>query len=319
LAIVALHKTLKQITLPESMEPLNYKESARLLRLATTASVLTAAVLISGKLIAWLLTGSVSVLASLVDSMMDAAASVLNLLAVRYSLMPPDAEHRFGHGKAEPLAGLGQAAFIAGSAVFLVLHATDRLLNPQPIQDIAVGIVVMLFAIGLTLALLAIQHYVIKRTASTAIKADSLHYASDLLTNISTIVALALAAWGWPGLDPIFGIGIAGYILYSAWQIGYESVQLLMDRELSAEDQRRIEEIALQQQQVLGIHDLRTRRSGQAYFIQLHLELDADMPFVEAHEVTSTVDEALQSAFPGADVIIHQDPVEIGQAPVSSV
>jgi ferrous-iron efflux pump FieF len=291
------------------MASLNPAQSARLLRLATVASVATATLLIIGKLGAWLLTGSVSVLASLADSMMDAAASLLNLLAVRYSLMPPDEEHRFGHGKAEPLAGLGQATFITGSALFLILHAVDRLLHPQPIADIAVGIIVMLFAIGLTLVLLAIQHHVIRRTGSTAIRADSLHYASDVLTNLSTIAALLLAALGWPGLDPLFGIAIAVYILYSAWRIGYEAVQLLLDRELPAEEQRRIEQIALRHAQVRGIHDLRTRRSGQSYIIQLHLELDPEQPFVAAHNTAATVEGALKQAFPNADVIIHQDPL----------
>ncbi|MCP5425242.1 MAG: cation diffusion facilitator family transporter [Gammaproteobacteria bacterium] len=291
------------------MNPLNSAASARLLRLAAIASVVTAVLLIAGKLTAWLITGSVSVLASLADSMMDAAASLLNLLAVHYSLTPPDAEHRFGHGKAEHLAGLGQATFITGSAVFLILNAVDRLLHPQPIKDVTAGVIVMLFSIGLTLMLLAIQHYVIKRTGSTAIRADSLHYASDVLTNISTVVALLLAALGWPGLDPLFGMAIALYILYSAWEIGYEAVQLLMDHELPAEDQQRIEQIALRQAQVRGIHDLRTRRSGQSYFIQLHLELDPEQPFVKAHGTAARVEAALKHTFPNAEVLIHQDPL----------
>ena len=146
----------------------------RLLRLATYASVTTAMVLIAGKLVAALLTGSVSVLASLVDSMMDAAASLINLLAVRYSLQPPDREHRFGHGKAEPLAGLAQAAFIAGSAVFLILHAVDRLLHPQPMNDALIGVGVLLFAIAATAVLLLFQHHVIRLTQSTALRADAL-------------------------------------------------------------------------------------------------------------------------------------------------
>ena len=282
--------------------------AGRLLRLATYASVTTAVVLIIGKLTAALLTGSVSVLASLVDSMMDAAASLINLLAVHYSLQPPDREHRFGHGKAEPLAGLAQAAFLAGSAVFLILHAVDRLLHPQPLNDALVGVGVLLFAIAATVVLLLFQHRVIRLTRSTAIRADALHYATDLLTNTATIVALGLAMLGWPLADPLFAIGIALYILYSAGQISHEAIQLLMDHELPPEVHARIKEIARSHARVRGVHDIRTRRSGQTYFIQLHLMLDDQMPLVEAHQVADEVEAAIMAAFPNADVLIHEDP-----------
>ncbi len=283
-------------------------QAARLLRWATYASVATASLLIAGKLVAALLTGSISVLASLVDSMMDVAASIINLLAVHYSLQPPDRDHRFGHGKAEPLAGLVQAAFIAGSAVFLILNAVDRLLHPKPLTDEWVGVGVLLFAIVATLALLAFQHHVIRRTQSTAIRADALHYATDLLTNGATIVALGLTMLGWPLTDPVFAIGIALYIVYSASQIGYESIQLLMDHELPPEVHSRIKTIARAHPQVRGIHELRTRRSGQTYFVQMHLMLDDQLPLVEAHRVADETEAAILAAFPNADVLIHEDP-----------
>ncbi|MGD2074252.1 MAG: cation diffusion facilitator family transporter [Gammaproteobacteria bacterium] len=288
------------------MSPLSHKR--RLLHLATGASVATAGILIAAKLAAWLLTGSVSVLASLVDSLMDAAASVVNLIAVRYSLEPPDAEHRFGHGKAESLAGLAQATFIGGSAVFLVLHAVDRLLHPRPLQDVPVGVSVMVFAIAATLVLLAIQRYVIRRTGSTAIRADSLHYRSDLLVNASIILALMLETRGWTGFDPVFALAIAAYILYSAWHIGHDAFQLLMDRELPPEMQERVRRVALDDARVLGIHDLRTRQSGQTPFVQLHIELHPDMSLTEAHAIADHIESAIRETLPGADVIIHQDP-----------
>jgi ferrous-iron efflux pump FieF len=284
--------------------------SARLLRLATYASVTTAVILCGSKLFAWLMTGSVSVLASMVDSLLDILASVINLFAVRYSLVPPDNEHRFGHGKAESLAGLGQGAFIAGSAVFLGLQAIERLWNPQPLTDTVVGIGVMLFAIVATGFLLSIQHYVIKRTQSTAIRADSLHYLTDVLSNLSVIAALILAALGWPGLDPLFALAVVGYIAYNAWQIVYEAVQALMDHELSESEQARIYAIAWQPKQVRGVHGLRTRRAGQTCFIQLHLEMDADLPLMTTHAIADEVRYALEQTYPGADVIIHQDPVQ---------
>ena len=283
-------------------------DTARLLKLATTASVLTALLLIVGKTAAWLLTGSISVLASLVDSLMDAAASIINLVAVRVSLQPPDEEHRFGHGKVEPLAALAQAAFIAGSAVFLVLHAVDRLMHPRPIEDVTVGIVVMGFAVTATAALLLIQRHVIRRTRSTIVRADSLHYMTDLLTNLGTIAALALTQYGWSVLDPLFGILVAIYICYGAWHIGHDAFHHLIDRELPDEVRERVKQLARAEPLVLGLHDLRTRQSGAMEIIQLHLELDADLTLGETHAATDRVEHAIREAFPLADVIIHQDP-----------
>lgn len=283
-------------------------DSARLLKLATTASVVTATVLIMGKAVAWLLTGSISVLASLVDSLMDAAASLINLVAVRVSLQPPDKEHRFGHGKVEPLAALAQAAFIAGSAVFLVLHAIDRLLHPRPIEDVMVALIVMGFAVAATLLLLAIQRHVIRRTRSTIVRADSLHYTTDLLTNLGTIAALALTHLGWPALDPLFGILVAIYICYGAWHIGIDAFHHLIDRELPDAVREQVKQLARAEPLVRGLHDLRTRQSGAMEIIQLHLELDADLPLGEAHAATDRVEQAIRKAYPLADVIIHQDP-----------
>lgn len=283
-------------------------DTARLLKLATTASVVTATVLILGKSAAWLLTGSISVLASLVDSLMDAAASLINLVAVRVSLAPPDEEHRFGHGKVEPLAALAQAAFIAGSAVFLVLHAVDRLMHPRPVEDVGVGMVVMGFAVAATAVLLLIQRHVIRRTRSTIVRADSLHYTTDLLTNLGTIAALALTQYGWSALDPVFGILVAGYICYGAWHIGHDAFHHLIDRELPDAVRERVKQIARAEPLVRGLHDLRTRQSGAMEIIQLHLELDASLTLGEAHAATDRVEQEIRQAFPLADVIIHQDP-----------
>jgi ferrous-iron efflux pump FieF len=290
-------------------QPLSPERRAQLLRFATGASVTVAGVLIVGKLGAWLATGSVTVLASLVDSLMDAVASAINLMAVRYSLLPADDEHRFGHGKAEALAGLGQATFIAGSALFLLLEAVNRLLHPEPLVEIGVGIGVMVFAILATVVLLGIQRRVIRLTGSTAIKADSLHYAADLVTNLSTIAALTLAVLGWHGADPLFALAIAGYILYSAFDIGREAVELLMDRELPEEMRDRIRALAYARPEVLGVHDLRTRQAGHQYFVQLHVELDDNLPLREAHAAADAVENAILHDFPNAEVIVHQDPV----------
>lgn len=300
---------------PVSSTPLSPTQAGRLMRWATYASVATAITLIISKLVAAVLTGSVSILASLFDSMMDAAASILNLLAVHYALQPPDREHRFGHGKAEPLAGLAQAAFIAGSALFLILHTMNRLLHPQPINAGGIGIGVLIFSMVATAALLSFQHYVIRRTNSTAIRADALHYATDLLSNAAVLVALWLALLGWRLADPLFALGIAIYIFYSAGQIGYEAIQLLMDRELPPEVYARIKQLARAHPLVRGVHDMRTRCSGPTYFVQLHLVLDDQMPLVEAHQVGDEVEAAIVAVFPNADVLIHHDPTSEAAPP----
>jgi ferrous-iron efflux pump FieF len=286
----------------------NSTRHSRLLRLATHASVATATLLIAGKLVAWVMTGSVSVLASLVDSMMDVAASLINLFAVRYALMPADHEHRFGHGKAESLAGLAQTTFIAGSAVFLILQAVDRLLHPRPLEDVGIGVGVMVFAILATLVLLIFQRHVIRVTGSTAIKADALHYTTDVLTNASIIIALLLSGYGWQGIDALFALGIAAYILHSAWRIGHEAFQLLMDRELPDEQRQRIRHAALGNSRVRGVHDLRTRRSGHDIFIQMHLELDDELSLVDAHAIADEVEASIRVIHPEADILIHKDP-----------
>ena len=285
--------------------------NAVLLKRATYASVGVAIVLIAGKLTAWMMTGSLSVMASLVDSLMDLAASVINLVAVRWSLQPADEEHRYGHGKAESLAGLAQASFIAGSAFFLVVHAVERLRSPSPIHEAQSGVIMMIIALTITLALVIYQHYVIKKTNSTAIRADALHYATDILTNLGTIAALVLAGYGWPMLDPIIAILIACYIFYSACKIGYEAGQMLMDHELPLEIREQIMHIANAPSQVKGVHDIRTRQSGQTMMIQLHLELEDQVPLIRAHGIAKAVEKEILRSWPEADVIIHQDPVHL--------
>lgn len=282
---------------------------ADLMKRATYLSVGTAALLIGIKLIAWLICDSLTVFASLVDSCMDAAASIINMLAVGYSLKSADDDHRFGHGKAEALAGLGQAFLIACSAIFLLTNAVKRLLNPPPLTSIGIGLVVMFFAIVTTLLLLSYQRYVVKITGSNAIKADSLHYASDLLTNLATIAALFFANFGMFKMDPLFALAISCYIIYSAWKIGIESVHLLMDHELSTETQKIISQLAFKNSNVLGIHDLRTRKSGRILLIQLHLELNDQMPLLDAHAIAKDVERRIQEHFPDADILIHQDPI----------
>ncbi len=286
----------------------------RLMRRATYAAVAVAVLLIVIKTGAWLITNSVAVLSTLVDSALDLAASVLNLLAVRQALAPADENHRFGHGKAEPLAGLVQAAFVGGSAVFLFLQAGERLINPKPVSESLIGIVVMGISITLTLGLVLYQKMVIRRTGSVAISADSLHYQGDLLVNATVIAALVLGAElgvGWA--DAAFGLGIAAYILWNALQIVRDSLDLLMDRELPNEERQRIRDLALAHPEVIDIHDLRTRSTGPHRFIQFHMELDGGMTLFEAHEIAEQVMYDIEQTFPGSEVLIHEDPAGIDE------
>ena len=287
------------------------QEAARLMKLATYASISVAVTLIAAKLLAWGMSGSVSLLATLIDSTLDAFASLINLFAVRHALSPADKEHRFGHGKAEALAGLGQAAFIAGSAIFLLLESGRRMLNPEPLQSYATGMWVMAFSIVLTLFLLSFQKHVIAKTDSTAIKADALHYRTDIMVNASVILALWLSVQGWAGFDALFAIGIAFFILWSAWGIVAQAFDHLMDRELPDENRASIKAIANRHKDVRGLHDLRSRRSGTATFIQLHLELDDELTLLEAHHISDEVEFSIQEIYPGAEIIIHIDPVSI--------
>ncbi len=292
---------------------------AGLVRLASYASVATALVLILAKIVAYLMTDSVSLLSTLLDSLLDVAASLLNLVAVRHALTPADHEHRFGHGKAEPLAGLGQAAFISGSAVFLLFEAGQRLVTPHPIENTAVGVAVMAVSIVATVALVIFQRHVIRRTGSVALRADSLHYFGDLLVNGSVIVALLLAAaTGWSRIDAVFGILIALYIVHTAGQIARASFDMLMDRELPDDDRRKIRKVVAAQPGVLALHDLRTRAAGPNVFIQLHLEMDGRMSLYDAHAVADAVEKAVVQAYPGAEVIIHQDPAGLQEGPPPS-
>lgn len=290
-------------------------KNAGLMRRATYASVSVAFALILIKFIAYILTGSVALLSSLIDSVLDSLASVLNLFAVRHSLSPADKEHRFGHGKAEPLAGLGQATFIMGSSLFLIFEAINRFVNPRQIEHSNIGILVMLVSLVATIALVSYQRHVVKQTGSLAIQADSIHYLSDISLNVGVILALLISSYtGWSMADPVAALIIAVYIVYSAWQIVSQSLDQLMDKELSDEDRQKIKAIAIEHPDVISLHELRTRASGKDIFIQTHLEMDGELSLMQAHRIADEVEEKLQTAFPNADIIIHQDPAGLEDA-----
>jgi len=287
--------------------------AAQRLRLrATYASLAVALVLIVAKFLAWIGTGSVALLSSLVDSLVDAAASLVNFIAVRHAATPADREHRFGHGKAEPLAALGQSAFLVGSAMLLMAEAIRRLVEPQPVANPPAGIVVMVFAIVVTIALVAYQRHVVRHTGSLAVGADELHYRGDVILNLSVIVTLLIGHWfRVPLLDPLFGGAVGLWIIYSAVKIARLSLTQLMDRELPDTERARVRAVAEGHPDVIAVHDIRTRVAGPTAFIQLHIEMDGAINLVRAHEISDDVEARLQRAFPHAEIIIHEDPAGI--------
>lgn len=283
--------------------------SEKILRFTSTASICTAVTLIVLKTWAWFASGSVSILASLVDSSMDSLASLISFFSIRIALRPADKEHQFGHGKAESLAALTQAAFITGSAAFLLLHAVERLISPQPIANMGLGLGVMVVSMVLTIALVAMQKWALRRVVSQALAADSLHYVTDLLSNSLIIVALLLSQWGIYYADAIFSLFLVGWIVKSAWDIAKIALNDLMDREIPQKERIQIAQIIEQTPGVMGFHDLKTRSAGDHYFVQFHLDVFYQLTFDEAHRITDEVEDRIIEHFPKAEVIVHGDPV----------
>lgn len=282
----------------------------RLLRLASVASVATAAFLTLAKGAVWQAGGSAAMLASMADSALDLLASLITFWGVRTALRPPDREHRFGHAKAEGLSALAQAAIMLGSASFVMLHAVERIVTPQTVTRAAEAYGVSVLAILLTVALVALHSHAIRRTGSLAIRADRLHYAGDLFLNLAAMAGVALATLTpFARADGLFGVVIAGIIGWNALHIGKSAIDMLMDRELTGADRDRIFNIALGNSLVLGLHALKTRNAGPHVFIQLHIEVDPAMTLRAAHLVSTEVEAALSEAFPAAEIIIHVDPL----------
>lgn len=271
----------------------------RLVSRAAIAATAMASLLLLIKIFAWWYTGSVSILAALVDSLVDIGASLTNLLVVRYSLQPADDNHSFGHGKAESLAALAQSMFISGSALFLFLTGIQHLVSPTPMTDPGVGVIVTIVALICTIILVSFQRWVVRRTQSQAVRADMLHYQSDVMMNGAILLALGLSWYGWHRADALFALGIGIYILYSALRMGYEAVQSLLDRALPDEERQEIIDIVTSWPGVSGAHDLRTRQSGPTRFIQIHLEMEDSLPLVQAHMVADQVEYVYFTAFSG--------------------
>jgi ferrous-iron efflux pump FieF len=254
-------------------------------------------------------TGSVAMLGSLADTALDLLASLVTLYGVRVAATPADHDHRYGHGKAEALAALFQVALITASAAAIGWRAVIRLTEEQRATDVEFGVGVSLVAIGVTFALLAYQRKIIAQTGSVAIRADNIHYQSDLLLNLAVAAALLLdQVAGFTGADPIFGIAIALWLAWGAFKASSQAIDQLMDKEWPEDKRRRFLDAAARHPQLKGIHDIRTRRSGSRDFAQFHMYVAPDMTVEAAHHVMDEVEARIAQEFPGVEVLIHLDP-----------
>lgn len=276
----------------------------------TALSVSVAATLVITKVIAWWMSGSVAMLASLADSALDLAASLTTFFAVRYAASPADDEHRYGHGKAEALASLLQAMLVGASAALLAREAWLRLVDPRPIDASALAVGVMVLSIVLTSGLVWAQSRALKQTDSLAVTGDRAHYFSDLGANAAVIAALLLTSVaGLERADPLIGAGIALWLFWTAFGVGKRAYEALMDRELPNADRARIVELAQDDDQVLDVHQLRTRASGPFIHIQMHMDLDPNLTLADAHKIVVAAERRVMEVYPAADVLIHPDPM----------
>jgi len=286
------------------------KTYKRLVMMAGFASVSTAVLFIVLKLVVWLISSSTVIFASLTDSIFDLLASLVNLLALKFSLAPPDKEHRYGHFKSQALASLAQAAFIGGSSVLLIIHGIERCITPQPLEHMDYALIVSVVSIVFTIFLVLLQTYVYKRTHSEAIGADRLHYISDISLNIGVIIALVLSTYGYDWADGLFASLIGVYIMYGAYMIGMNAIQTLLDKSLEPDLLKKMIKIICSVDGVKSIHDLKTHRAGPMIFVQAHLVMDGDMSLSHAHDIVNEVEKLVETEFVDVECTFHMEPVQ---------
>ena len=288
---------------------LSPSETAALTRRVTMLSVATATVLVLIKAVAWHASGSVALLASMADSGLDLVASLATFFAVRYAASPPDAEHRFGHGKAEAFASLLQAGLVFASAALIGREALGHVGHPKPLQQEGWAIGVMGISILMTLMLVTAQSQVLKKTASVAVSGDRTHYASDLASNLVALIGIAASAWlGANRLDAIAGLIIAALLLWGAISVFREAARQLMDEEMPQSARDQIIALVTQDPRMVDIHQLRTRVSGPIIHMQMHVDLEPDLTLEAAHTLLVEAERRLLEAFPTADILMHADP-----------
>ena len=284
----------------------------RLIKIASYASVTTAVIIMLAKSYAWLATESQSILASLIDSLLDISSSAINLIAIRFSLLPADDNHRFGHEKFQDLAIFSQSMFFFASCLFTLFSSSKSLFSGSELVNLELGANVMYFCVFLTFILVCFQSYVISKTKSKIISADKLHYFSDFITNIAVIISIYLSATFWY-IDALAGIGISLYVMYASYRLFREAIRNLADEEFPQKEKDKILSIVSNYNQVKGIHELKTRYAASKPFIQFHLELDGNITLYRSHEMADKLMKDLLQEFPEAEITIHQDPAGLEQ------
>jgi cation diffusion facilitator family transporter len=278
-------------------------------RSVTLLSVATALILVVVKLLVWLVSGSVALLASMADSALDLLASSATFFAVRYAAAPPDAEHRYGHGKAEAFASLMQAGLVFASAALVGEEAVERLLRPRPVAREEWALAVMVLSIVLTAGLIFAQTRLLKRKSSVAVSADRTHYAADLASNVIALAGIGLAGLlRFPALDALAALMVTGILLWGAVAVFRESSNQLLDHELATSARARIISRVLEDPHILDVHQVRTRASGPIMHVQMHADLDPDLSLESAHKIVVAAEKRILEDFPAADIIIHADP-----------
>ncbi len=278
-------------------------------RQITGLSVGVAILLIALKAFALGASGSVSILASLADSTLDLIASLTTFYAVRWAAAPADADHRFGHGKGEAMAALVQAGLIFASAVFIGWEALQRMFDPRPVVGGVWAVGVVIVSVLLTGLLVWLQTRSLKASGSMAVSADRAHYAADLAASGVVLIGVASGAWlAAPGLDAAAGLVVAVWLFWGAFGLLKGAGDQLLDREASDADRIALTNAVLSDPRVGGVHQLRTRMSGNRLIVQMHVDLDRTLSFEASHDIVVAAEERVQAAFPGADVLIHADP-----------
>ncbi|MFM0200802.1 cation diffusion facilitator family transporter [Paraburkholderia fungorum] len=280
--------------------------------MASIVALVVALALVVVKVWAWLTTGSISLLTSAADGLVDVVASTVTFAGVRYAAMPADRGHRYGHGKAEAVAAFVQALLLAGAAIGLAIESVQRLFVPQALNQTGFGIWVIVGSSLAAAGLVAMQTVVVRRTGSTAIAADRAHYVTDVAVNIAVLIALLLDRFlGWSRADAIGALAIAVYMLWNARGMTVHALVQLLDRELDEADRARIEAAVLACDRVQGVHDIRTRDSGDRIFVEFHVEVDGALTVEEGHAIGDNAEKAVQRLFPSTDATAHLEPAGI--------
>ncbi len=289
--------------------PIPYKG---LTRVASLISVCVALVLVFIKVWAWIATGSIAMLTSAADGLVDVLASMVTLIGVRYAGRPADKGHRYGHGKAEAVAAFVQALLLGAAGLVLGGESISRIINPQPLAQLGLGIWVIIGSCCAAVCLVLMQTYVVKRTGSTAIAADRAHYITDVAVNVAVLVALVLEShFGWTRSDSMGALLISFYMIWNARGMAGDALKQLLDRELDIEDRKRIKAAVLSVPGVSGVHDVRTRNGGDRVFVDFHVEVDGNLSVDVGHDIGDAAEVAVSLLFKAADVTAHLEPAGI--------